>query len=282
MSDVDELVATFEALRVGDGLTAKKLEQFEGRKLLDLLTPTGSGDVGLQVLDQLIDDLSKPQFAWTLDHVGTRVQRSEIPRSVRVALAVGDDQQGQPLRDHGQLDDRRDWASLVAGERTKQDLFFQAGGPKTHTRYEAYGFRALARLIISRAENPAFLEATRQQLANPSLIAPVANTEDPLNQDDTKGLIEPGNQVPAGLADKTHAFFRDLRGALSRYELPPPADNPENLTWLQTLHGMFLTKGRKKPLPATERQYMLRVAVVSVAVLVMAALILGVAGVMRL
>jgi hypothetical protein len=164
VSDVGELVKTFKALRVDGGLTANKLEGPAGRALLDLLTSTGSGEAGLQVLDQLIGRMLDPSKAWVMRDVGDKVKKHLIPRAVRVALALGKDDQGNSLSGRGILKKRRDWACGEGLPDSKAPFYFMKADIRTHIRYEEDGFRALARLVIANIKNPAFQESADSQL----------------------------------------------------------------------------------------------------------------------
>ncbi|MGW0996345.1 hypothetical protein ACWD5V_24270 [Streptomyces sp. NPDC002523] len=206
MSDVDKLVTTFKALSLGTGLSADRLNEPRYAELLGLLTPSGDREAALHVLDGLIGDLLEPPFAQFMDHIGPKVTKPAVPKAVRVALAIGKDDEGNDLGSHGLLDARRGWASEVTDGGSKEDLYFQAGGVKTHSRYEVLGFRALARLVLARADDPAFHEATRHQLAHPELTA--GTTEDRAHQP----------SPPAESEDM--AFIAALRGAFGKRPLP--------------------------------------------------------------
>lgn len=229
MSDVDGLVKVFQWLRNDVGLTAEKLELTDGRDLLDLLTPTGSGEVGLHVLDELIGKMLDRSQAWAMrDVAGVKVKKHLIPRAVRVALAVGSDDEGAPLKDHGILTARRDWAC-----QDSESAYFMDADPMTHKRYEDRGFRILARLVIAHAENASLSDAADRELARanqavpftpadlidvnaaPSSVASppgdeadqASTDEEQPNHDDAPEPVEPAEQAPAGRRAKMRAFY---------------------------------------------------------------------------
>lgn len=118
-----QLIASFESLRQGDGLTIEKLRNTDHRLLLQMLGAWISAEEGYERLTKLVLDL----------------RDSYITRAVRNALVIGDD-----IETRGGVEERRQWA--VDPNLGKDALI-----PKSrsvHIRYEKTGFKALARKII--------------------------------------------------------------------------------------------------------------------------------------
>ncbi|HEV3170384.1 MAG TPA: hypothetical protein VGZ32_08600 [Actinocrinis sp.] len=290
MDDVDELVTAFKTLRNGEGLTAVKLDEYDDERLRRLLGNPEDGAAALHLIDELIGKMLDRSQAWAMRDIGTKVKKHLVPRAVRVALAVGDDDEGSPLSSHGILTERRAWACRKEGDRA---AYFMVADSRTHSRYEDDGFLVLARLVIAHADNPAFNEAAVYERASAgqaahftpldapnvqvALSGPAPLLKAQVDHDPTAVTEEPLDQPVPPAVVKVVSFFRDLRSAVSRYKSPPPP--AEKLTYLQALRVLVTEKSQKKPIPATERQYRLRVAVVAgVAVLVAVALTIGLTG----
>ncbi|TNC23712.1 hypothetical protein [Amycolatopsis alkalitolerans] len=186
MGDVEQLVARFQALRDGDGLTIERLKDHENAELLDLLMTPDDPYAGLSVLDDLIAHLLDAGNAWALGALSSKVVKHAVPVAVRVALAIGNDDDGASLRSHGNLTQRREWACAKDVFDPNSRAFFMKVDVKTHRRYEdLYGFPALACLILRRAGKlnvPG--EARRTEVLANGQSAPVALTEDAPTADD--------------------------------------------------------------------------------------------------
>ena len=157
MSDADRLVAAFKTLRDGNGVTIEKLADHEYAWLLDLLLAPGDPEAGRTALEQLVTGMLDEESAWALSDLGPKVKakRHQIPKAVRVALALGQDNEGNDLVVHGNLTQRRAWACGEGQFASGVTYFFERTDVRTHRRYEDYGFAALARLLLHRAEKSA-------------------------------------------------------------------------------------------------------------------------------
>ncbi|MEU3251088.1 hypothetical protein [Streptomyces sp. NPDC006997] len=144
MSDETKLIAAFEEMRRGEGVTPAKLNARPW--LLDLLSTPGDPVAGLAALDQAINAL------------GDR----RVSRAVRNALNVN-------MEWHGDLEERREWAYGVNLPKNERFLGVSRG---THIKYEKDGFAELAQLILARAatgkseaeSGDPFLDAAQQHL----------------------------------------------------------------------------------------------------------------------
>lgn len=227
MSGVEWLVAAFKDLREGPGLTPDKLADYEGGQLLELLGTPDDGAAGLQLIDQLIRKMTDRSSAWDTPDGRTRMRRKKrlISRAVRVALAVGDDDEGRPLKDYGILKERRDWACGVGAPDPKATFFFMYCDPATHRRYENDGFLILARLVTAHAENASFQEAADHELTRSNHAVPFI----PIESTDVNSALtgvaqfvqEQANQTPTEAEDEPphhechdnddpKAFLKDL------------------------------------------------------------------------
>ncbi|WP_189148159.1 hypothetical protein [Streptomyces lacrimifluminis] len=144
MSDETKLIAAFEEMRRGEGVTPARLHARPW--LLDLLSTPDDPVAGLAALDQ------------TINALGDR----PMTRAVRNALNVN-------MEWHGDLEERRQWAYGVNLPKNERFLGVSRG---THIKYEKDGFAELAQLILTRAatgkaeakSGDPFLDAAQQPL----------------------------------------------------------------------------------------------------------------------
>jgi hypothetical protein len=144
VSDETKLIAAFEEMRRGEGVTLAKLDARPW--LLDLLSTPGDPVAGQAALDHAINAL------------GDR----RVSRAVRNALNVN-------MEWHGELEDRRDWATGVEFPEGGAFLGVSRG---THYNLERKGFPELAKLLLTRAatckaeadSDDPFLEGAQQPL----------------------------------------------------------------------------------------------------------------------
>ncbi|MGW0998684.1 hypothetical protein ACWD5V_36495 [Streptomyces sp. NPDC002523] len=223
MSDVDDLVEAFKALRREEGATPVKLADYRAGHLTELLGTPGNEEAALQVLGDLIGRMGEPTFNMASAGVSARLRKPLVQRAVRVALGIGDDDQGVPLVDHGNLTQRRSWACGESGSSVTPP-YFTGGTTKTHERHEEAGFRVLASLILARAENPSFQEAAARQLAEANQTAACTPAEAidlkaalPALPEDDQGddavTVEAADQTDAGRRGKVRAVMRWSRRA---------------------------------------------------------------------
>ncbi|MCX4742778.1 hypothetical protein [Streptomyces antibioticus] len=135
MDDEATLIASFESLRKRDGLTVEKLRDERHARLLVMLGAEEKAEEGFERLTDLVLSL----------------RDSFITRSVRNALVIGDD-----IQTRGGLEERRAWA--VDRNLGKSALIPR--DRRTHCRYEARGFKELARSIIRQHTQRSLYEVT--------------------------------------------------------------------------------------------------------------------------
>ncbi|MBB1152471.1 hypothetical protein [Amycolatopsis dendrobii] len=167
MSDADRLVAAFKALREGDGVTIEKLADHEYAWFLDLLMAPGDPKAGRAVLEQLVTGMFDEENTWASSDLGPKMKsnRRLISKAVRVALAIGHDNEGNDLVTHGNLTQRRKWACGDGDPPPDAGFFFMPSDARTHRRYEDDGLEVIARLILRHAQAHAD-SATSEPLEN--------------------------------------------------------------------------------------------------------------------
>ncbi|WP_405954302.1 hypothetical protein [Streptomyces phaeochromogenes] len=159
MSDETKLIAAFEEMRRGEGVTPTKLG--DRPWLLDLLSTPGDPIAGQAVLDQAINDLGDRRTS----------------RAVRNALNVN-------MEWHGELDDRRKWAT---GVEFPEGGLFLGVSRGTHYKLEREGFPELAELLLNRA----VIDKVETKSSDPFL----GSAQKPLDEEDD--CQSPATEEPA-------------------------------------------------------------------------------------
>lgn len=248
VADVERLVTAFQEMREGSGITTNKLADHRWRWLLDLLLTPDDPNAAITLLRSLAESIADPALA-EVAKLPVRKGRdaTHVSKTVRIALALGNDDEGNDLRSRGSTEERRQWAY---GPGLEKGQAFLGLSRSTQWRIEnEEGFPALARLILDRHARL---------------------TADPTHQNEPMEGLEPdlfAQAEPIRLDEDDQDTTAAQPDPQAR---PAPSTHPNPLVRLwQDLRSVF---GRR-PLPATEREYLTQFALWSGSLVALAAVV---------
>lgn len=248
MSDVEKLVTAFKALRNDMGLTPEKLSDYEGGWLLDLLLTPGDPDAGLEVLSALIEEIPSEESASIVGDFGRHRSKRAVAKAVRVALALGADEEGKNFTSHGTLVARRAWACGVEPYAPAGERFFPGGIARTHNRWEDdYGFPALAQLILhrrARADADVFQAQAHRNLAATGHAAPFVPVSSSSPGSKEAGTFSPMAVSAESRFSRMKRWIRRKMNSLDRFDtVADHLTHRERIFFFSTIIGLPFIAG---------------------------------------